>query len=154
MEMLVYMDDIIVYSKKLEEHERKIPKLFDRLTKANVVLQPEKCEFLKLEVAYLGHIITQGGVKPDPGKIETIVNFPSPKCTKDVRSFLGTTGYYHRFIKNYAKISKNLAELTSKNVRFHWNPIHEEEYQKLKIYLCTEPIFTIPRFRKTIQTDN
>lgn len=99
VEMLVYMDDIIVYAKDLAEHDKKIRKLFDRLTQANVVLQPEKCEFLKLEVAYLGHVITKEGVRPDPKKIETILQFPSPKCTKDVRSFLGTTGYYRRFIK-------------------------------------------------------
>ena len=105
IEMLVYMDDIIVHAKNLEDHDKKVSKLFDRLARANLVLQPEKCDFLKLEVAYLGHLITRDGVKPDPSKIESIRDFPSPTCTKDVRSFLGTTRYYRRFMKDYVKIS-------------------------------------------------
>lgn len=150
IEMLIYMDDIVIYAKDLRGHDIKVRKLFERLKGANLVLQPEKCEFLKLEVSYLGHIISKNGISPDPKKIQTVMDFEPPQCTKDVRSFLGTTGYYRRFIKGYANLSKHLAELTSKNVRFFWSPAHEKEFQTLKVCLCTEPIFPqYPEFEKS-----
>lgn len=99
-EAFVYLDDIIIYSDTLEEHDRRVRRLFNRLREANLKLQPDKCEFSKTEVAYLGHVISEEGVKPNPNKIISIKNFPPPTCPKDVKSFLGLSGNYRRFIKN------------------------------------------------------
>ena len=85
VELFVYMDDIVIYADSLEEHTRKFRILLERLDKANLTLQPEKCLFLRKEVCYLGHVITQEGVKPDPKKVEAIQKFPQPKNAKNIK---------------------------------------------------------------------
>ena len=119
-EAFIYLDDIIVHSETLEDHDIKVRRLFDRLRWANLKLQPDKCEFLRTEVAYLGHIIGRDGVRPNPTKIEAIKNFPVPKTVKAVRQFLGLSGYYRRFIKDYAKLAKPLTEFLKKDTKFQW----------------------------------
>lgn len=94
IELFVYLDDIVIYASSLTEHNRKFNKLAERLRDANLRLQPDKCEFLRKEVAYLGHIISEQGVKPDPQKIEAVKNFPRPRNPKNVKQFLGLAGYY------------------------------------------------------------
>lgn len=113
-ELLVYMDDIVVYASSLREHDIKIEKLMKRLRAANLMLQPDKCEFLRHEVAYLGHIITDDGVRPDPQKIASVKNFPVPRNAKNVRQFLGLAGYYRRFIPDFSRIAKPLSDLLKK----------------------------------------
>lgn len=142
----VYMDDILIYSRTIHEHLSRLREVFTRLRKANLKIQPDKCEFLKKEVAYLGHLITPDGVKPDPKKVEAVENFPVPKNTKEVKSFLGLTGYYRRFIPSYAKISKPLTNLLKKDQLFNFNQECNEAFNILKNYLITEPILQYPRF--------
>ena len=86
-ELFVYMDDIVLYTTSLEEHARKCNLLIDRLRKANLKLQPDKCEFLKTEVTYLGHVISKNGVKPDPKKLDAVRYFPRPKTSKNINNF-------------------------------------------------------------------
>ncbi|KMQ85713.1 hypothetical protein RF55_15566, partial [Lasius niger] len=104
-ELFVYMDDIVIYATSLEEHERKYNALIERLRQANLKLQPDKCEFLKTEVTYLGHVIGRDGVKPDPKKLEAVQQFPRPKTPKNIKQFLGLAGYYRRFIPNFSKLA-------------------------------------------------
>lgn len=99
IELFVYLDDIVLHAGSLREHEIKFNKLAERLRKANLKLQPDKCEFLRKEVAYLGHIIGKNGVRPDPQKIHAVENFPVPHDPKSVKQFLGLAGYYRRFIQ-------------------------------------------------------
>lgn len=106
----VYLDDIIIYAKDLNDHSQKITEIFQRLRKYNLKLQPLKCEFLRKEVNYLGHQITDEGVKPDPQKISCVKQFPIPRNVKEVKSFLGLSGYYRRFIRNYGWIAKPLVK--------------------------------------------
>ena len=87
-----------------------------RLREANLKLQLEKCEFLKHKVSYLGHVLSEEGLNSDPRKIEAVKLFPQPKNMKNVRQFLGLSGYYHRFIKNFAQIAKPLTRLLQKNI--------------------------------------
>ena len=101
LEAFVYLDDIVIYAKTLEGHNEKGRKLFSRLEKAQLTLQPDKCEFLKKAVVYLGHIISKDGLKPDPKKLEAVREFPKPKNVKGIRQFLGLTGYYRRFIEGW-----------------------------------------------------
>lgn len=120
VEMAVFMDDIIVYGKSLNEHMEKLRKLLILLKKAGLVLSPEKCQFLKKEVTYLGHIITKDGVKPDPNKIKAVKEFPVPKSPKNIKQFIGLVGYYRRFIPKMAEIAKPLTELLKKDKKWNW----------------------------------
>lgn len=111
-EVLVFLDDLIVFSVTLEEHETCLLHVLNRLKEYGLKLSVEKCKFLQTSVRYLGHIVSQNGVETDPQKIETIKTWPSPKTLKELRSFLGFSGYYRRFIRDYAKIAKPLNDLT------------------------------------------
>ena len=147
-ELFVYMDDIVIYATSLEEHERKYNLLIERLRKANLKLQPDKCEFLKTEVTYLGHIISRDGVKPDPRKLEAVKSFPRPKTPKNIKQFLGLAGYYRRFIPNFSRLAKPLTNLLKNDTRFEWTSFQEESFETLKQLLCEEPVLQYPDFSK------
>ncbi|XP_051161523.1 uncharacterized protein LOC127281712 [Leptopilina boulardi] len=147
-EAFVYLDDIIIYSDTLEEHDRRARRLYNRLREANLKLQPDKCEFLKKEVAYLGHIVGADGVKPNPVKIKAIKHFPVPKTPKEVRSFLGLSGYYRRFIKEYAKAAKPLSDLLKKTEEWNWGIPQQKSFKRLRKALCKRPILQYPDFTK------
>ena len=154
-EILVYMDDIVIYARSLQEHTKKLTILLERLETANLTLEPSKCMFLRKEVGYLGHIISNEGVKPDPKKIEAVRKFPRPKTIKNIKEFLGLAGYYRRFIQNFSTIAKPLSYLLKKNVRFSWTNIQQTAFDKLKNTLCTYPLLQYPNFAKpfTVSTD-
>ncbi|KAG1972065.1 interleukin-1 receptor accessory protein-like 1-A [Pimephales promelas] len=111
-EVLVFLDDLIIFSETLEEHEIRLLHVLNRLKEYGLKLSVEKCKFLQTSVRYLGHVVSQNGVETDPQKIETIKTWPSPKTLKELRSFLGFSGYYRRFIRDYSKIAKPLNDLT------------------------------------------
>ena len=121
VELFVYLDDIVIYSRSLHEHEIKFNNLMERLKQARLRLQPDKCEFLRHEVSYLEHIISEDGVKPDPKKIEAVSKFPRSKKEKNIKQFLGLAGYYRRFIPNFSKITKPLTQLLKKDIPFKWS---------------------------------
>lgn len=112
LQVLVYLDDLIVFGKSLEEHEERLIKVLDRLGEAGLKLSLDKCQFCLPQVKYLGHIVSAEGVSPDPQKIEAVTTWPQPHDLKSLRSFLGFCGYYRRFIANYAAIMRPLTELT------------------------------------------
>lgn len=111
---LVYIDDLIVFSKTFDEHLLKIEKVLTRLTQAGLTLKPSKCEWLKTKILYLGHVITAEGQEPDPSKIESVKNFQTPQNIRDVKSFVALCSYYRKFIPKFADIAKPLTELTKK----------------------------------------
>lgn len=152
---LVYMDDVIVYSATLEEHIERLDNVFNRLSEANLKIQPDKCEFLRKEVAYLGHLVTPEGIKPNPSKVEAVVNFPQPTSPKEIKQFLGLSGYYRRFVPDYAKIIKPLTNLLKKNIEFNFNEKCVQAFNRCKILLTTAPILQYPDFEKDfiISTD-
>ena len=115
---LVYLDDIVIFGETLEEHNSKLRDVFDRLRQHTLKLQPDKCEFLREELTYLGHIVTADGVKPDPKKIESIVKFSSTKNPTEVKSFHGLIGYYRKFIPEFSEIAKPFTELLFSGPRF------------------------------------
>lgn len=145
---LVYMDDIIIFSTSLEEHIQNLKQVFAKLRETNLKIQLDKCEFLRKEVGFLGHIITPQGIKPNPQKIEAIQRFPIPKTAKEIKSFLGLLGYYRRFINNFAKLTKPLTKCLKKDTKI----IHDEEFIKTfdlcKSILTNDPILKYPDFSK------
>jgi hypothetical protein len=159
----VYIDDIIIFGKDEEEHFVNLKLIFSTLEAANMKVQLDKCEFLRNEVEFLGFIVSDEGIKSNPKKTEVIKNIPPPKNLKDLRSFLGMTSYYRRFIPNYAEIAKPLTGLLrgeggrvsktqSKNIPVTLNKDAEEAFQKIKNCLVSDQvILTYPDFEKPFE---
>ena len=149
---LVYIDDIVIYSPTFEQHLTDLKNVFQALREANLTLKASKCYFCRKEMKYLGHIITQNGIRPDPTLTKAVLDFPQPKTIKDVQSFLGLSGYYRRFIKNYAKIAepliKQLRQLKEKNYYLNWTPECSVAFETLKKKLTNAPIMSTPNFNE------
>lgn len=143
---LVYLDDIIIFSRTFEDHLAHLNDVFSRLRSANVRLKPSKCSFARSSVEYLGHVVSRDGITPDPSKIRAVKEFPVPRCTRDVRSFLGLANYYRRFIRNFATIASPLNQLTHKNTRFNWTAACDNAFHELKSSLISAPILAYPDF--------
>lgn len=154
--VLVYLDDVIIFSKSFEEHLDHLKQVLERFRSVGLKLQPKKCTFAQKEVKYLGHIVGQDGVSTDPAKLQIVRNYPIPTKVSEVRSFLGFVGYYRKYIKDFCKISEPLTNLTRKNVHFVWNEKCVEAFETLKQRLLEPPILAYPRFDGTefiLQTD-
>lgn len=148
LKCLVYLDDIVIYGVNLLDHNKKLIQVFECLRRHNLKINPGKCQFLRKEITYLGHIITSEGIKPDPSKLLAIKSFPVPIDKRQIKSFLGLTGYYRRFIKGYSNIAAPLTKLLKKNTPFTWNAFCEESFQKLKEALMNPPVLQYPDFSK------
>ena len=161
-ECLIYLDDVIIFSSTFEEHLDCMEAVFSRLQQHNLKLKASKCEFLKSRVTYLGHIVSEFGIETDPDKIQAIKMWPIPKSTKDVRSFLGFTGYYRRFIKDFASIARPLNDLLvghgttkkakkkqqkPKKVPFVWTEKQQEAFETLQEKLTNPPILAYADYR-------
>lgn len=143
----VYLDDIIIIGYNLKNHLENVEKILKRLSEFNLKIQLDKCEFLRKETEFLGHVITQDGVKPDPTKINKILDWKLPTTQKEIKQFLGLTGYYRRFIKDYAKLAKPLTKYLKKDeiVNIH-NEDFKKGFEKLKQILTSDQILTYPDF--------
>ena len=121
---IIYLDDVIIFSKTPEEHIPRLRGVFQKLWEAGLKLKPSKCEFFRTRISYLGHIVLKDGIEMDPKKVNAIKNWPIPASVTDVRSFLGFTNHYCRFIKGYAQIAKPLYKLISgKNRKLKRKPL-------------------------------
>jgi len=143
----VYLDDVILFGQTLQEHNERLREIFERLRQFNLKIEPDKCEFLKTELNYLGHIVTSEGVKPDPNKVQAINDFPIPKNVTDVKSFLGLAGYYRQFIPQFSKIAKPLNDLLKKNNIWKWEQEQMNRFHCLQT-LTQEPVLQYPDFTK------
>jgi hypothetical protein len=141
---LVYMDDIIIFSTSLQEHIQSISKILSSLDKFNLKIQLDKSEFLCKEVAFLGHIVTPEGVKPNPSKIKAIQDWPIPKNDKELRGFLGILGYYRRFVRDFARIVKPLTIQLKKGQAINHTKEFVETFQKCKSLLTSSHILQYP----------
>ncbi|KAI3743880.1 hypothetical protein L1987_56947 [Smallanthus sonchifolius] len=141
--VIVFIDDILIYSKTKADHEQHLRLVLDLLRKEQLYAKFSKCEFWLKEVQFLGHIVNEKGIHVDPAKIEVVKNWNTPKTPTEVRSFLGLAGYYRRFISNFSKIVVPLTALTHKGKPYEWGPKQEEAFQTLKQKLCNAPILTL-----------
>ncbi|KAJ0779178.1 putative nucleotidyltransferase, Ribonuclease H [Helianthus annuus] len=152
--VLVFFDDILIYSATWEEHLSHLRLVFKTLLDNQLVAKLSKCVFGQTQVGYLGHIVSAESIAVDPEKIVCIQNWPTPKNVKDVRSFLGLAGYYRRFIRQYASIAGPLTDLLKKD-NFTWSPPQEDAFVRLKTLLSSTSVLRLPDFSKpfTIETD-
>nr|GEX09371.1 putative reverse transcriptase domain-containing protein [Tanacetum cinerariifolium] len=142
--MIVFIKDILIYSKNKQEHEEHLRIILELLQKKKLYAKFSKCEFWLDFVKFLGHVINSQGVHVDPAKVEAIKNWTALKTPTEVRQFLGLAGYYRRFIEGFSLIFKPLTKLTQKNKTYEWGKEEEEAFQLLKDKLCSAPILALP----------
>lgn len=145
---LIYLDDLIVFGRTLEQHNRNLINIFERLKQVNLKLNPLKCNFLQEKLIYLGHYISSEGIKPDPSKIEIIKSWPKPTNADEVKRFVAFANYYRKHIKNFAYICAPLNQLTRKNVLFDWTEDCEKSFDALRNNFVRPPILDFPDFGK------
>ncbi|GJS57856.1 putative reverse transcriptase domain-containing protein [Tanacetum coccineum] len=146
--VIVFIDDILIYSKNKEEHGEHLKTILNLLRSEKLYAKFLKCDFWLDSVQFLGHVIDSSGVHVDPAKIEAIKNWAAPTTPTEVRQFLGLAGYYRRFIKEFSLISKPLTKLTQKNKPYVWGDDEEEAFQTLKLKLCSAQILSLPEGSK------
>ncbi|KAL0455690.1 UNVERIFIED_CONTAM: Retrovirus-related Pol polyprotein from transposon [Sesamum latifolium] len=142
--VIVFIDDILIYSRSQEEHEKHLRAVLQILSEKQLYAKFSKCEFWMKEIVFLGHIVSKEGVQPDPTKVKAILEWESPKNTSEVRSFLGLAGYYRRFVKDFSVIAKPLTSLLKKNALFKWNHMCDQSFEELKKRLTSAPILALP----------
>src|SRR3990170_1515795 len=146
--VVVYLDDILIYSKNKEEHAEHLRLVLERLREHKLYAKYSKCEFWLSEVTYLGHVISKDGIAVNPERVQAILDWIPPKNAKQVRSFLGLASYCHRFVENFSKIAKPLTNLLHKGVKFEWTDKCQESFQTLKDKLTSAPVLAPPDSRK------
>jgi hypothetical protein len=150
--VVIYIDDILVYSNSMEEHVEHLRKVFQRLKENKLYAKFEKCEFGVSEVDFLGHRITQEGLKMDDHKVKAILDWEPPRSVPALRSFLGLASYYHKFIKNFTKIATPLTNLLKKSSgTYEWEEACNEAFETLKGILVKAPVLKLPDFDKDFE---
>ncbi|XP_071921742.1 uncharacterized protein [Coffea arabica] len=142
--VVVFIDDILIYSKTREEHAKHLGVVLQILREHKLYAKFSKCEFWLTEISFLGHRVSEDGIAMDPAKVEAVTNWKQPKTPTEVRSFLGLAGYYRRFIQDFSKIAGPMTELTKKGAKFVWTPKCESSFQELKKRLTSAPVLVLP----------
>ena len=142
----IFMDDLSVFRDSYEGCLENLGKVLERCQEKNLVLNWEKCYFMVTQGIVLGHIVSKKGIEVDKAKVELISNLPTPKCVKDIRSFLGHTGFYRRFIRNFSVIARPLCNFLAKGVPFAWSQACEDAFDKFKTMLVSPPIMRSPNW--------
>jgi hypothetical protein len=146
--VVVYLDDILIFSKNEEEHAEHLRLVLEKLREHQLYAKFSKCEFWLSEVTYLGHVISKDGIAVNPERVHAILDWTPPKNVKQVRSFLGLASYCRRFVENFSKIAKPLTDLLHKGVKFDWTEKCQDSFQTLKDKLTSAPVLAPPDTRK------
>jgi hypothetical protein len=149
----VFVDDLNVHNESWGEHFQHLDAVLYKLREVNLKLNPNKCCFVAKNITFLGHVVSKKGTKPNPRKIEAILHFPTLKTVTNVKSFLGLTGYYRKYIRGYSKLAGPLFELTRKEIAFVWDVGCEQAFQALKATLVVTLVLTRPDFKRTSWLD-
>ena len=142
--VVVFIDDIPIYSKSHVEHGEHLRIVLQTLRTHQPYAKLSKCEFWLTSVSFLGHVISKEGVQVDPKKVEAVSNWPRPTNVTEIRSFLGMAGYYRKFVKDFSRISAPLTRLIRKQVKFEWDDTCKQSFHKLKDCLTTAPVLALP----------
>ena len=150
-----YLDDVLIYSDNIQDHERHVNDVLDRLAKAGLSVDIDKCEFYTTRTKYLGLIITPGGIEMDPEKVKAVTEWQAPESKKSLQSFLGFANFYRRFIKNFSTMATPLYELTKKDAVWTWTDIHQRAFESLKKAFTEGPVLKIYDWTKktVVETD-
>ena len=143
---LVYLDDIIIWAPTFEDHIHRLRLVFDRIRAAGLKLKPSKCQFLRKEVVFLGHVVSSDGIKTDPEKVKAVETWPVPLNVKELQSFLGLASYYRKFILGFSIIAEPLYQLCRKTVSFSWQQGQQAAFEELKGRLISAPVLAYPNF--------
>ena len=143
--LLIYLDDIIILGRTMEENLDQLDEALGLLEEANLKLKPSKCKLLQREVLFLGHIVSADGVRPNPKLVESIRSWEPPKDRRGVQEFLGLCNYYRRFVPDFSVVAKPLTDLTSKSKEFEWTVSVHQAFEKLKVALSSAPVLTFPQ---------
>ncbi len=146
--VFAFLDDVIIASKDVETNLQKLEEVLNRLKLAGLSLKLTKCNFMKKQIAFLGHVLDGEGIHTNPEKVTAAQNFPPPKDLKSLRSFLGLSGYYRGFVPNYSTIARLLNQLRRKDSQFLWGNEQETAFNQLKSVLTTAPTLAYPDFQK------
>lgn len=141
---MVFIDDILIYSKSKDQHEEHLRIALEVLCKEKLYAKFKKCEFWLERVGFLRHKVTAQGIEVDPAKMEAVTNWKAPTSAGKVRSFLGLARYYRRFMEGFSKITGPMMQLTRKGVKFQWTDKCEQSFQELKQMLISAPVLTVP----------
>ena len=142
--LVVNMDDILIYSNDLQEHRQRTKRVLDTLKRADLFLEPSKCFFEKSEIEYLGLVLGNNQIHMDPTKLQGIETWTTPRNLKELRSFLGFTNFYRRFIAGYSALTRSLTTLTQKDQRWHWSTEQDSAFQALKNAFKQASFLTMP----------
>jgi Reverse transcriptase (RNA-dependent DNA polymerase)/RNase H-like domain found in reverse transcriptase/Retroviral aspartyl protease len=142
--VIVFLDDILIYSKTKEQHQQHLRTVLQILREQQLYAKLNKCEFFKDEISFLGHVINQHGIKMEQSKVDAVMKWPKPNNIHDIRSFLGLAGYYRRFVQDFSMIATPLTLLLHKNKPFEWAAEQQQAFDKLKKAVSTAPILIIP----------
>jgi hypothetical protein len=147
--VVVFIDDILIYSQNEQEHEEHLRKVLQKLQDCQLYAKLSKCEFWISEVLFLGHVINQEGLTIDPKKVVAILDRKAPKDVRGIKSFIGMVGYYRRFIEGFSKIARPMTALLANKVEFKWTPACQKSFETLKEKLTTAPVLILPDVYKT-----
>eukprot|EP00731_Ephydatia_muelleri_P003023 Em0001g3023a len=150
---LIYLDDILIFSATVQQHFTRLREIFDRLKQAGLKIKPSKCLLLQKSIKYLGHVVSEHGIKTDSDKTRCIADWPTPSCLQDLKQFLGLASYYRRFVRNFAAIVAPLVKLTEKGHVWHWSSDCDAAFLQLKERLVTSPILGYPVFNQPFMVD-
>lgn len=152
--VVVYMDDILIFTDNIEEHDKLIRRVLQRLKDNDLFLKPEKCTFRASKIEYLGLIISEGKLEMDQGKISAFTHWPTPKKVKKVQAFLGFGNFYQRFIKDFSKTARSLYDLTKKGTTWNWSSDCEDAFNSLKTAFTTSPVLIMPDVQKPFRVES
>ena len=150
---LIYLDDILIFSATVQQHFTRLREIFDRLKQAGLKIKPSKCLLLQKSIKYLGHVVSEHGIKTDSDKTRCIADWPTPSCLQDLKQFLGLASFYRRFVRNFAAIVAPLVKLTEKGHVWHWSSDCDAAFLQLKERLVTSPILGYPVFNQPFMVD-
>jgi len=152
-DVTTFIDDVLVGTETEEGHDELVEEILRRLEEHDLYVKPEKCEWKVREVGFLGVVIGPDGIKMEKEKVRGVLEWPTPKCVKDIQKFLGLANYYRRFVKDFAEIARPMHRLVRKQEKWNWGAEQEEAFRRLKEIFTLEPVLAAPDLDKEMRVE-